>query len=132
MLDGTFRDTSASVYMIMLACGDTVVLIVGLIPELLDQLHVMSLWEENEDDQGCPHLSQVTILCLSCAVAFLILNLPSIILFIGKIRWRGNDWYPLARAIMSQLTYIHHAINPVLYSLFGKRFRATLVRIFRT
>ncbi|KAK2170109.1 hypothetical protein LSH36_4g06002 [Paralvinella palmiformis] len=271
MLDGTFRDTSASVYMIMLACGDMVVLIVGLIPELLDQLHVMSLWEEStsicrvelymyytimdfsiwtlmlfnidrcvavcsllgkiafctkrqayifcgfaflaanlnlhvfwsrgaiynngslisncaylpdylyfeqsvrpvivlwaahiipffiiavtniivmlrallarrqrrlntnvsyvdNDDQGCPHLSQVTILCLSCAIAFLILNLPSIILFIGKTRWRGNDWYPLARAITSQLTYIHHAINPVLYSLFGKRFRTTLAALFR-
>ena len=76
-------------------------------------------------------VSQTTAMCLSASIAFLVLVLPSIILFTGKKWWSASAVYPLAKAVAGQLVYIHHSINFALYSLTGVRFRRELQRMCR-
>ncbi|KAK2166231.1 hypothetical protein LSH36_40g02020 [Paralvinella palmiformis] len=73
--------------------------------------------------------SQTTAMCLSASVAFLVLVLPNIILFMGKRWWSPSASYYLVKAVASQLVYIHHSINFVLYSLSGERFRRELYHL---
>ncbi|KAK2144073.1 hypothetical protein LSH36_788g01007 [Paralvinella palmiformis] len=71
-------------------------------------------------------LRSTTVMCLSVSFTFLVLVTPNIALLIGKKHWQGNATYRYARAIASQLVYINHSINFMLYALTGSRFREEL------
>ena len=78
-------------------------------------------------------LKSTTVMCLSISFAFLILVTPNIVLLIGKDKLNkpGNMAYRGARAIASQLVYINHSVNFLLYALTGSRFREELILRWR-
>jgi hypothetical protein len=77
-------------------------------------------------------LSQMTVMCLSISVAFLILLAPSIVLLIGKPYWKPDCRpYKNVKAVASLMMYVHHSCNFFLYCLTGSAFREELVDLFK-
>lgn len=86
-----------------------------------------------QEDKGFLHW-QTVIICLTVSFVFLILIIPSIIIYIGKPYWNNNDEpnnvYTIAKAVNDQLVYVNHCINFMLYCIVGKTFRQELKKLY--
>lgn len=75
-------------------------------------------------------VTQMSALCLSASICFLICVTPSMILLIGKPYWTENPLpnpsYDLAKAAGNLIFYINHSINFFLYCMTGAKFRMEL------
>lgn len=73
-------------------------------------------------------VTQMTALCLSASICFLVCVTPSMILLIGKPYWSANSnpSYDIAKAAGNLIFYINHSINFFLYCMTGRKFRMEL------
>ena len=80
--------------------------------------------------------TQTSLMCIAASVAFVVCVTPSIVLTMGRHRWkfaggRTQTAYFASRAVVHQLSCVNHAVNFFLYCVTGQRFRGELVALLR-
>ncbi|ESO07816.1 hypothetical protein HELRODRAFT_191051 [Helobdella robusta] len=99
-------------------------------------LHLKSNKNKIPSESEQSTVLQMTILCLTASICFVVCNIPSLIMLIGKPYWqdaggRTTSIYNLAKPIVNQIFYVNHSANFFLYCVTGKRFRQTLYRMLK-
>ena len=80
--------------------------------------------------------TQTSLMCIAASLAFVVCVTPSIVLTMGRHRWKfagglTQTAYFASRAIVHQLSCLNHAVNFFLYCITGQRFRTELVSLLR-
>ena len=80
--------------------------------------------------------TQTSLMCIAASVAFVICVTPSIVLTMGRYRWKSaggatQTAYFVSRAVVHQLACLNHAVNFFLYCVTGQRFRTELVALVK-
>jgi len=80
--------------------------------------------------------SQTSLMCIAASVGFVLCVTPSIVLTMGRNRWKTAGGYTQAayfvsRAVAHQLACVNHAVNFFLYCVTGQRFRGELLGLLR-
>ena len=125
-----FTLVSAIPFCILLCCNMFIIRVLCSVKKMHNHQSVVTSKEKQ--------IVQMSLMCLSASFCFLICITPSIVLRIGKPYWakdsetgEPNQWYDIAKAITTQLTYVNHSANFFLYCLSGKRFRRELVCVLK-
>ena len=79
---------------------------------------------------------QTSLMCIAASLAFVVCVTPSIVLTIGRHRWKDaggftQTAYYASRAVVHQLACLNHAVNFFLYCVTGQRFRNELLSFLR-
>lgn len=80
--------------------------------------------------------SQTSLMCIAASLAFVVCVTPSIVLTMGRYRWKNaggftQTAYHFSRAVVHQLACLNHAVNFFLYCVTGQRFRTELIALLK-
>ena len=102
----------------------------------LDDTEEPSAPAQRRGGGGGAVFTQTSLMCIAASIAFVVCVTPSIVLTMGRHRWKFDGGltqtaYFASRAVVHQLSCLNHAVNFFLYCVTGQRFRSELVSLLR-